>query len=117
MKIIRIAGVLSAGVLILTAAACSEKKPDVPLETASQSAAVTYDLSKAVNAFNEQTITAEYSDVETIYAAASTHLFPSISAGNKEQQSSAETPRATEGTTVKADASTAAPTKETVRVM
>lgn len=117
MKIIRIAGALSAGVLILTAAACSEKKPDVPLETASQSAAVTYDLSQAVNAFNEQTITAEYSDGETIYAAASTHLFPSVSAGNKEQQSSAETPRATEGTTVKADASTAAPTKETVRVM
>lgn len=116
MKIIRIAGALSAGVLILTAAACSEKKPDVPLETASQSAAVTYDLSQAVNAFNEQTITAEYSDGETIYASASTDLFPSVSAGNKEQQSSAEMPRSTERTTVKADASTAAPTKETVRV-
>ncbi|MDO4495090.1 MAG: endolytic transglycosylase MltG [Clostridiaceae bacterium] len=117
MKIIRIARALSAGVLILTAAACSEKKPDVPLETASQSAAVTYDLSQAVNAFNEQTITAEYSDVETIYASASTHLFPSVSAGNKEQQSSAETPRATERTTVKPTvSSTAAPTKETVRV-
>lgn len=109
MRIRRIIAPILSIAFIITLASCSAKQTDLPTEAVSRrSSEETYDLSQAVNAFNEHTIVPASADGSlqgSDYDSASTQGFMSASSAVKATQTAAQTL-----------AETAAPVKETVKV-